>query len=169
MALVQVLVDVLEVRIESVGIEAEFGLGIGGVLPCVRDREHIGVEYLWRLGMPTESPFFGDGERPVVAVVAQGADDFFFGNNFDYALQVGHEPILAGDGSGIARDLVLVVVHEHNAVGVGGNALQGVVIGGDQSADVKPQIAGMQVGIEFLDEVQINRSGAFRQVFQVQR
>jgi hypothetical protein len=84
----------------------------------------------------------GDGERPVVSVVAHGADELLFGDDFEDALQVGHEPILAGDGTGLAFDLVLVVVHEYNAVGVGGNALQGVVAGRDQSADVEMELAG---------------------------
>ena len=51
-ALVVVLVDVLEVRIEGVVIEIQVGVGVGGALPGVGDVQDIGVEDLRRLVMP---------------------------------------------------------------------------------------------------------------------
>ncbi len=50
MALVGVLVDVLEVRIEGVVVEIEIGVGVGGALPGIGDGEIIGIENLG-LGM----------------------------------------------------------------------------------------------------------------------
>ena len=73
----------------------------------------------------------GNGERPVVAVVADGADELLFGHDLEHAAQVADEPVLAGDGPRIAVDLVLVVVHQHDAVGVGGDLLQVVVAGAE--------------------------------------
>ena len=68
-ALVIVFVDVLEVRIERVVVEIEIGVGVGGALPCIGDRKVFGIQHL-RLAMPAILGI-GDGERPVVAVVAQ--------------------------------------------------------------------------------------------------
>ena len=44
-------------------------------------------------------------------------------------------------GPGIAGGLVLVVVHQDDAVGVGGDVLQVVVAGGNGHVDVEAQIA----------------------------
>jgi len=123
MALVPVFVNVLEVRIERVVIEAQIGIGVGGALPDIGDGEVFGVEApgaAWRGGRV----FLGDGERPVVAIVAQRADQLLLGDDFDSAAEVVDEPFLAGDGSGLALDLVLVVVHQDKAIGVGGNAFR---------------------------------------------
>ena len=58
-ALVVVLVDVLEVRIEGVVVEIEIGVGVGGALPGIGDGEIIGIENL-RLGM---AAILGIGNR----------------------------------------------------------------------------------------------------------
>ena len=84
MALVIILVNVLEVRIQRVVVEVEIGVGIGRAPPGIGDGEILCVED-FRFG----PRIFGDGERPVVSVVADGADDLFLGNDFENAGQVG--------------------------------------------------------------------------------
>jgi hypothetical protein len=111
----------------------------------------------------------GNGHDPVVAVAAHRADQFLLGNQFQDAAQIADEPLLAGDGAGLALDLVLVVVHQNDAVGVGGNLPEIVVGGQDLGVDVQPQIARVQVGIESLQEAHIRRAGFVGQVFDVQR
>ena len=82
-ALIIVLVDVLEVRIERVVVEIEIGVGVGGALPGIGDGEILSIEDL-RLGMAAIFGI-GDGKRPVVAVVADGADEFFLGHDLEHA------------------------------------------------------------------------------------
>ena len=83
--------------------------------------------------------------------------------------EVGNEPVLAGDGARIAIDFMLVVVHEHDAVGVGGDLLEGCVVGAGRNGDKEAQIARMHLGVEFLDEVEIGRSVVVGQALKVQR
>ena len=47
--------------------------------------------------------------------------------------------------------------------------LQVVVGGGDRRVDVEPQIARVQVGVEFLDEAQVGRAGIVGQALDVER
>ena len=56
--------------------------------------------------------------RPVVPVIADGADQLLFGHDLEHALQIVFKPVLGRDWSGRARFLVLVIVHQHDAVGV---------------------------------------------------
>src|ERR1019366_7765920 len=167
MALIVVFVDVFKVRIERVVIEVEVGIGVGGALPGIGDGQHIGIEHFrfWTLA----AFGIGDGEGPVVAVVAQGADQLFFGDRFEHTGQVGNEPLLAGDGAGRTVHLVLVVVHEQNTVGVGGNQLEIGVFVGDCCIDIKAQVERMHVRIEFLDEAEVGLVRIVGQVFDVQR
>ena len=60
----------------------------------------------------------GQRHGPVVAIIANGADQLLFGHHFEHALQVVFKPVLRRNGSGTARLLVLVVVHQQDAVGV---------------------------------------------------
>ena len=87
---------------------------------------------------------------------------FSFGTDLQHPLQVADKPVLAGDRPGIARRLVLVVVHQHNAVGVGRDLLQIVVIGGGRHVDIKAQIARVQSAVELLDKGQVRRIASRR-------
>jgi len=64
---------------------------------------------------------------------------------------------------------VLVVVHEDDAVGVGGDLLEFVVRGGDGGVDVEAQVARVEVGVELLDEADVGRLGAVRQALEIER
>ncbi len=111
----------------------------------------------------------GNGERPIVAVAAHAADEFFLGHNFEHADQIGDEPGLAGDGSGIAGGLVLIVVHENDAVGIRGDALEIAVAGGYGGVDIEPEIAGAHVLIERLDEAQVGGTVFVGDAFNIER
>ena len=166
-ALVIVLVDVLEVRIERVVVEIEVGVGVGGALPGIGDGEILGIEDL-RLAMPAIL-WIGNGERPVVAVVAHRADQLLLGHDLEHADEIGDEPLLAGHGPGIAGGLVLVVVHQHDAVGVGGDGFQVAVAGGDGHVDIEAQIARVHLGIKRLNEAQVGRILIVGDAFNVER
>ena len=119
MACVRVFVDVLEVRIERVVIEIEIGVGVARALPgigyVVND---FGVNDMRFAEFLIPSLWIGDGHLPVIAVVANGADQLVLGDDFERAREVGDKPILAGDGTRLALQLMLVVVHQDNAVGI---------------------------------------------------
>ena len=110
-----------------------------------------------------------DGEGPVVAVAAHGADDLLLGHDLENPLQVADEPVLAGHRPRFAVGLVLVVVHQHNAVGVGGDQLELVVRASSSHVDIKPQIARVHAGIQFLNEGQVSRFCVVVEAFDVQR
>ena len=168
---VGVFVDVLEVRIERIVVEVEIGVGVGGALPCVGNVQVLGVEHLGleRLAARALLGRGGNGERPVVSVAADGADDLVFGNDFEHARQVPHKPVLAGDGAGIAGGLMLVVVHQDDAVGVGGDLLEVGIGGGDRGVDVEAQAARMQVPVELMDEGQIGGRGFVGKALKIER
>jgi len=90
-------------------------------------------------------------------------------HDFEHAAQVVEEPVLAGDGAGVAGGLVLVVVHENNAVGVGGNRLQVGIGRGNGGVDVEPQVTGMEVAVELLDKGQIGRYGVVGKALKIER
>ena len=64
---------------------------------------------------------------------------------------------------------MLVVVHEDNGVGVVRDFLQLLGRGGRGHVDVETQVARMEIGIEFLDEGEIERLGIFIQIFKIER
>ncbi len=86
--------------------------------------------------------------RPVVTVVSDGANDLLFGNHLQRVLQVLDEPILAGDGTGIATGIVLVIIHQDDAVGDFGNGGVVEVLVVDRDSDVKLQSFGLKIAIE---------------------
>src|ERR1039458_3551250 len=167
MALVVVFVDVLVVGVEGVVIKIEIGVGVRRALPCFRDRKVLGVE---DLGFGMALVFWiGNRQRPVVAIAADGADDLLFRDNLEDAGQVPDEPLLAGDGTGIAGGLVLIVVHEDDPVGVGGDEFEIGVGGGDGGVDPETEVAGVQFGIKLLDEAHISRGSDVGKAFKVER
>ena len=90
MALVIVFVNVLEVRIERVVVKTEVGIGVGGVPPCIGDGKDICVEHL-RLTVPAILRV-GDGEHPVVAIVAHRADQLVLGHDLENPDEIGDDP-----------------------------------------------------------------------------
>ncbi len=169
MALVGVFVHVLEVRIERVVIEIEIGVGVGRSLPCLGDREVVGVDDLRFRGFLAFAGRGRIGERPVVPVVANGADQLLFGDDLEDAGEIADEPLLAGDGAGIAGGLMLVVVHQDDAVGVGRDLLQIVVRFGDGCIDIEVEMARVQIGIELPDKAHITRVGIIGKTFKIER
>ncbi len=92
----------------------------------------------------------GGGQRggPVVAVAADGADDLLARDDLHDVAEIVLEPVLAGDGAGFGAGLVLAVVHQDEAVGVGGEELEIEAAGVDGDVDVEPQVARVEVGVE---------------------
>ncbi len=66
---------------------------------------------------------------------------FSLGTTLRTLREVVDEPVLAGDGPGRAERLVLVVVHQDEAVGVGGEEGEVEVGVADRGVDVEAQIA----------------------------
>ena len=97
------------------------------------------------------------------------ADQFLLGHDLEHALEIADEPLLAGDGPGIAGGLVLVVVHQHNAVGVGGDGFQVAVAGGDGHVHIEAQIARVHLGIKRLDKAQVGGVRIVGDAFDVER
>ena len=116
MANIVVFVVVSEVRVEIIVFEGDVSIGIRGERPsCLHIVEHVHAED-FRL----RSLFLGDGHGPVVAVVADGANNSFLGDDLENAGEIGDEPILPCYGAGIALGFVLVVIHQQDGVTVGG-------------------------------------------------
>ena len=109
------------------------------------------------------------GKRPVIAIVADCADELFLGHDFEHTGEVADKPVLTGNGTGIARHLVLVVIHQDNAVGVGGNLLQVGVRRGDCGVDPQSEVVCMQIYNELMDEAEVGGIGIVRKAFKIQR
>src|ERR1700754_2880435 len=125
--------------------------GVVSLLPGLLGRYADRREDLLRNGfLPL---FSGCGRRccPVVTVAPDRADDLFFGNDFENRLEVVGEPILGGNRSGTASGLVLVVVHDEQAVGVVGKELVVEVFIMRRNVDVETKMAGMKIGVELGD------------------
>src|SRR6185437_13416318 len=90
---------------------------------------------------------------PVVGVVADGADDLLARHDGERSAEIVCEPVLTGDGTGLRAGLVLVVVHEDDAVGVVSNEAECVFGGADGNVDVRAEIARMEVGVDSGDEL----------------
>ena len=169
MPLIVVFVDVVEVWIQRVVVEVQIGVGIRCPLPRVRNRQIIVSS---TCGFGCLCPRFTcwwNRQRPVVAVVAQRAHQLFLRNNFEHARQIGDKPVLAGDRSRIAGRFVLVVIHQHDIVGVAGDLLKRLVVGSRRDSDKEPQVARMHLGIEFLDKRHVRRRMHHRQALKIQR
>ena len=126
MAPIGVFVNVFEVRILRIVVEVKIGIGIGGPLPSIGNVQILGVDHL-RLFQLAAMSFFGrcwNRHGPVVAIIAHRADDLLLGNDLHHPRQVPHKPVLAGNWPRLTGCLVLVVVHQNNAVGIGRNLLQ---------------------------------------------
>ena len=126
----------------------QVGIGIAGSLPDIGDVGHLfGINDAGRTLFGIARLGIRDGHFPVIAVVADGADELLNGHGFGFedAGEIGDEPILTGDGAGLRIHIVLVVVHEHNTVGVGGDHLQLVGRGGDGHVDVEVKVACVQI------------------------
>ena len=103
------VVKISKVWVHGVVIEVHVGLGVLGFQPCVlrRDGVHGGGRRAFLLAL---------SHRPVVAVIADCANDFFLRDDLEGVLQVLHEPVLPGDWAGIAAGIVLVIVHQDQAI-----------------------------------------------------
>ncbi len=181
MADVGIVVVVGEVGIQGGVVEIDLGARVGGGLPGFLGGEHgcgediVGGDGLRGRGLACAVAFgggrrgVGKGECPVVAVAADGADDFFAGDDLHGGAEVIFEPILAGDGTGCGVGLMLVVVHEDDAVGVLGEELEvDVVDAYDGNVDVKLEFAGVEVGVEGLDELVVAGSGVGWEALEVE-
>ena len=94
---------------------------------------------------------------------------FSLGTILRTCLQVVDEPVLRGDGAGTAVGLVLVVVHQQQAVGVVGDELQVEVVVADGSVDVEAQIARLEVGVERGDQRVVAGLRVGRNLLEVER
>ncbi len=174
-ALLGVFVVVGEVRVEGGVVEVDFGFGVGGALPGVLGGDHGdadgGLDGFWGGGGALRWRFAltvigaarwggrcgGEGKGPVIAVIADRANDFLPGNDFHGGFKVVFEPILGGYGAGDGGILMLTEIHEDDAVGMGGE--EGEVVAGvaDGNADVELEAATVEVGGEGLDEGAVGR------------
>ena len=167
-ALIIVLVDVLEVGIERVVIEIEIGVGVGGALPGIGDGKILSVrgpaacdggdlsDWEWKASSRSRS-------CPVAQMI------FSLGTILSTRSRLPMNHGWLAIGPGIAGGLVLVVVHQHDAVGVGGDGFQIAVAGGDGHVDVEAEIARMHLGVKRLNEAQVGGIGIVGNAFDVER
>ncbi len=165
---VGVLVVVGEVEVEGVVVEVDLGAGVVGFLPGLLSGERDGGEDLFWLRLPALLRSWRNCGGPVVTVASDGADDLFLGDDFEKRLEVVDVPVLRGDGTGFGVGLVLVIVHEQQAVGVVGEELHIEVVVGDGNVDVEAEIAGMEVVVESFDESVEARLGLVGYFFEVE-
>ena len=134
------LIEIAEVRIHGVVVEDDVFVGIARGEPCFLHADWCGFFFTW--GQLSVFRF----ACPVVTVVGDGADDLVFGDYGFSEGQVLDEPILRSHGAGVGPGIMLVVIHEHYAVGSGGDGRVVVFVAVRWNGDVKLHAAAVQVG-----------------------
>ena len=100
-ALMAVFVVIGEVGVQFVALEMHVRLGVGCFLPDLLHGQVAGVDN-FELGARLGDAFLRQLLRPVIAVVAHGADDLLFWHRLQHAAKVALKPVLRGDWSRIA-------------------------------------------------------------------
>ena len=167
MLLLGIDVVVGEVGIERI-VERNFGVGVGGGLPGFLGGEDGGVG---AVGIGWLVFLAGSGKRagPVVAIAADGADDLLSRDHLHDVAEVVLKPILACDRTRDRAGLMLPVVHQDEAVGVGGEELEVELAGVDGNVDVELEVVLLEVGIKRLGEQAIGGLGIGREGLEVER
>ena len=140
-----VVVEIREVRVHGVVVEVDVGLGVRCLEPGLLRRDVVNV-------FRRRAFLLALLHRPVVTVVGDGADDLFLRDHLQRILQVLDEPVLAGDRPGIAAGIVLVIVHQDQAVGDlrDGGIVKRLVV--DRNRDVQLQALGVKIVVELLHQ-----------------
>ncbi len=108
----------------------------------------------------------GGPAMPVIGIAAERDDDMVRADGAQRDLRLPREPVLGGDGTGLAALPMLVVIHQDHPVRHGGEAGQRPALfpGGNGERDLR---AVRQGGAQYAEEAQIAGHGAVRQGFQV--
>ena len=171
---VLVVIIVGEVYVERVGIELNLRFGIVGGLPCVLCGHLLGHPKHLRHEILRHSARMlrihgRQRHGPVVSIAAQGADHLLLGHNLQHGLQVVEEPVLGGDRSRTAALLVLVVVHQQQAIGVVRHVLQIKAVVAHRRVDIQFQVALLEVLIERGEQCHVSRLCLVGYLLEVQR
>src|SRR5664279_4346629 len=85
--------------------------------------------------------------RPVVTIVADRGNDFSARDDGQRVLKVFLEPVLAGNGAGCPTGIVLVIVHEDDAVGKlsNGAVVEFLIVHWNRNIELEP--LGLQVAV----------------------
>ena len=145
-----VLVEVGDVRIHRVAVELHIGFGLFGFEPRILHRDVVD-------GLGRRALLLAGFLRPVVTVVADCRDDLLARYDRQRILQVLHEPVLTGDGSGHPARVVLVIVHQDEAVGDLRNGAVVELLVVHRNGDVELESPGLQVAVQLLHELSCSR------------
>ncbi len=104
---------------------------------------------------------------PVVTVVADGADQLFFGNFLYSRVKVVDEPVLRCHGAGSSSGKMLVVVHDDDAIHGCGNRFVIEVLVTNLNACVELHSLGVEVGREFVQQSYVSYLTSFREGLEI--
>ena len=132
------LVQITEMRIHRVVIEIDILIRIASLQPCILHADGM----VMFSGRQLAVLRFQD---PVIAVIRDRADHLLVRDDIERGLQILLEPVLRRHRTRLGSRIVLVIIHQHNAVGRCGN--RRVVIFGvvRLQRNVKLHAAAMQV------------------------
>src|SRR6185312_1051542 len=104
---------------------------------------------------------------PLICVVADGDDQLVFRHQLERLLNVADEETVTGDRPCLALGLVLVIIHQDQPVGVGGEkpVIEVIVICGDVDKNLHP--LRVQVGGELRDKSVEAGLRAAREIFEI--
>ncbi len=137
------LVQITEMRIQRIIVKGHILFGIARFQPGLLHRDTV----VFNIG---RQPALLWLEHPVVAIVGDGADKLFPGNDVHGELEIVDEPVLRGDRPGGSAGIMLVVVHDYNAVR--GRCDRGVVefLIVRRHADIELHSSGVQIRRQFV-------------------
>ena len=153
-------VEIAEMRIHGVIVKVDVFIGIARRQPCLLHADRAVVNSRGK------APFLRL-QHPVVAVVRDRADDFFVWDDGLGKLQILHEPILRCHRARRRSRIVLVIIHQHDAVGRSGNRGIVVFVAVRRHRDVQLHSAAVQVTRQFLQQRDVARLPGGRKRLEV--
>ena len=145
----RVFIVVCKVRVQLVAFQMHIRASILRALPRVLHRKIIDVHHARLLALLRQR------HRPVKAVVADATDDLFLRHQLQHAFQIRLEPRLAGHWPRIAGLLVLVVIHQNDAVAVPRYMPQRLIVGPRLHVHVDPQILRAKIVVQLADPLRV--------------
>ncbi len=147
-----IIVVIGKVAVERVGVELNLSFRVGCLLPGSLRRYLLHPKHLRHeiLRHPAGMLRIHRRQRhlPVVSIAAERADGLFLGHDLQHVLQVVDKPVLRGNRPRPAARLVLVVVHQQQAVGVIRHVLQVEIVVSHRRVDIQFQLALLEVLVQ---------------------
>ena len=147
----RVLIVIREVRIQLVAFQMHIRPGVFRTLPRILHRQVVDIHDARRNLLP----LFRQRHRPVETVVAEAADDLLLRHQCEHPLQIRLEPRLARHRPRIAGLLMLVVIHQDDAVARLRQLPQRRIVGACLHVHINLEILHVKIVVQLRDPLRV--------------